>query len=252
MPSSAPNRTAFVTGASGGLGRAMALRLARDGYDLAVSDLDIWMLNTLLDEIAHFGRRALPLSLDLRKPDSIAAASTRISDEFGRLDVLINNAGRPLHMPAIEVSLADWDDVIAINLRGAFFLSQAFAREWIAAAKPGSIINIASTHGLTGLAGRSVYGISKGGLIQMTRMLAVEWAPAGIRVNAVAPATVLTTSRAEMLKDSNKRQQMLARIPLGTFPSADEIAGAVAYLASEDAVSITGHVLTLDGGLTAQ
>jgi NAD(P)-dependent dehydrogenase (short-subunit alcohol dehydrogenase family) len=252
MPSSTSHRTAFVTGASGGLGRAMALRLARDGYDLVVSDLDVRMLDPLRDEIAPSGRRVLPLALDLREPDSIAAASTRIIEEFGRLDVLVNNAGRPLQMPAIDVSWTDWDDVIAINLRGAFFLSQAFAREWITAGQPGTIVNIASTHGLTGLAGRSVYGISKGGLIQMTRMLAVEWAPTGIRVNAVAPATVLTPSREEMLKDLDKRQQMLARIPLGTFPSADEIAGAVAYLASEDAVSITGHVLTLDGGLTAQ
>ena len=113
------------------------------------------------------------------------------------------------------------------------------------------MVSLASTHGLTGIAGRSVYGISKGGIIQMTRMLAIEWAPLGIRVNAVAPATVLTPSREKMLSDPAVRARMLARIPLGRFPAADEVAAAVCYLASDAAASITGQVLALDGGLTA-
>jgi NAD(P)-dependent dehydrogenase (short-subunit alcohol dehydrogenase family) len=245
-------RVAFVTGASAGLGRATALRLARDGFDIAVSDLAVAMLEDLSRELEQTGRRVVPVMLDLRIPGSITAAIAQIGRALGRIDVLVNNAGRALQGPATEVTWSDWDDVIAINLRGAFFLSQALAREWIAAGRSGAIVNIASTHGLTGLAERSVYGISKGGLIQMTRMLAIEWAPAGIRVNAVAPATVLTPSRTDMLRDTAKRQRMLARIPLGRFPAAEEVAGAVSYLASADAANVTGHVLVLDGGLTAQ
>lgn len=243
---------ALVTGASAGLGRAIALRLAEEGFDLAVTDLDVAMLDALRSEPALADRAVIALALDLRQPDSVAAAMEEVIRRFGRIDVLVNNAGRALQRPAIAVTWAEWDDVLAINLRGAFFLSQAAARHWIDSGRPGAIVNIASTHGLTGLAGRSVYGTSKGGLIQMTRMLAIEWAPSAIRVNAVAPATVLTPSRAEMLKDPDVRQEMLARIPLGRFPAAEEVAAAVAYLAGEGAASVTGHVLVLDGGLTAQ
>jgi len=115
----------------------------------------------------------------------------------------------------------------------------------------GRVVSLASTHGLTGIAGRSVYGISKGGIVQMTRMLAIEWAPLGIRVNAVAPATVLTPSREKLLNDPEARARMLARIPLGRFPTMDEVAAAVCYLASDAAASVTGQILVLDGGLTA-
>jgi NAD(P)-dependent dehydrogenase (short-subunit alcohol dehydrogenase family) len=117
--------------------------------------------------------------------------------------------------------------------------------------QPGAIVNIASTHGLTGIAGRSVYGVTKGGLIQMTRMLAIEWVEQGIRVNTVAPTTVMTESRQEMLKDPETRTRMLSRIPVGHFPDPSEIAGAVRYLAAAEQVSVTGQVLAVDGGLTA-
>ena len=152
--------------------------------------------------------------------------------------------------PATEVTWAEWDDVIDINLKGAYFLAQKFAAHCIAGKHPGSIVSIASTHGMTGLAGRSVYGISKGGLIQMSRMLAIEWAEHGIRVNAVAPATVLTESRQRLL-DDDARKRMLARIPSGRFVTPEEVAAAVVFLAGPQSGSITGHTLPVDGGLTA-
>jgi NAD(P)-dependent dehydrogenase (short-subunit alcohol dehydrogenase family) len=127
------------------------------------------------------------------------------------------------------VTWAEWNDVIDVNLKGSFFLSTAFARHCRSHGRGGAVVSLASTHGLTGIAGRSVYGISKGGIIQMTRMLAIEWAPLGIRVNAVAPATVLTPSREKLLGDPEARARMLARIPLGRFPTMDEIAAAVCY-----------------------
>jgi 2-deoxy-D-gluconate 3-dehydrogenase len=244
-------RIAIVTGASTGLGRASALALARAGFDLAVTDVDKTWLADLTAEAKLAGRKVVPISLELRSEEGIARAMVQATQAFGAIDVLVNNAGRALQKPAVEVTWAEWNDVIDINLRGGFFLSTAFARHCMERKRSGAIISMASTHGLTGIAGRSVYGVSKGGIIQMTRMLAIEWAPLGIRVNAVAPATVPTPSREKMLSEPQARARMLARIPLGRFPSAEEVAAAVCYLASDAAATITGQTLVLDGGLTA-
>jgi len=244
------SRTAVVTGASTGIGRAIALALGRAGYDLAVTDLETAWLADLIADGSLESRKVVPIALELRSEKSILEAIEQAAQAFGTIDVLVNNAGRALQQPAVDVTTAEWDDVIDINLRGSFFLSTAFARHCIAHKRGGAVVSLASTHGLTGIAGRSVYGISKGGIIQMTRMLAIEWAPLGIRVNAIAPATVLTPSREKMLSDPEARARMLARIPLGRFPAADEVAAAVCYLASDAARSITGQVLALDGGLT--
>ena len=244
-------RTAVVTGASTGIGRAIALALGRAGFDLAVTDLDTKWLADLAAEPQLQGRKVVPIALELRSEDSIAQAIEQAAETFGSIDLVVNNAGRPLSKPAIGVTWAEWNDVIDINLKGSFFLSTAFARHCIARKRGGAVVSLASTHGLTGIADRSVYGISKGGIIQMTRMLAIEWAPLGIRVNAIAPATVLTPSREKLLSDPQARARMLARIPLGRFPAVEEVAEAVCYLASDAAASITGQILVLDGGVTA-
>jgi NAD(P)-dependent dehydrogenase (short-subunit alcohol dehydrogenase family) len=244
-------RTALVTGASTGLGRATALALGRSGYDLAVTDIETGWLAELTADPELRGRKVVPIALELRSQESISRAMETATQELGAVDVLVNNAGRPLQRPATEVTWDVWNEIIDINLKGAFFLSAAFARRCIEGKRGGAVVSMASTHGMTGLAGRSVYGISKGGIIQMTRMLAIEWAPHNIRVNAVAPATVLTPSRQKILGDPEVKARMLARIPLGRFPTAEEIADAVCYLASDAAASITGQILVLDGGLTA-
>jgi NAD(P)-dependent dehydrogenase (short-subunit alcohol dehydrogenase family) len=246
----AHSRTAVVTGASTGIGRAIALALGRAGFDLAVTDLDTSWLADLAAEPLLRGRKVVPIALELRSEDSIAEAIEQAAGAFESIDLLVNNAGRPLQQAAVDVTWAEWNDVIDINLKGSFFLSTAFARHCIARKRGGAVVSLASTHGLTGIAGRSVYGISKGGIIQMTRMLAIEWAPLGIRVNAIAPATVLTPSREKILSDPEARARMLARIPLGRFPAAEEVAEAVCYLASDAARSITGQTLVLDGGVT--
>jgi len=244
-------RRALVTGTSTGLGLAIAIGLARAGYDLALTDLDAAMLKDTLKQPDIAKRKAVAIALDLRSQDSIKAAFEKASKDLGPLDLLMNNAGRALLRPVVDVSEADWDDVIDTNLKGAFFLSQLFGRACIAANRPGVIVSMASTHGMTGIAGRSVYGISKAGLIQMTRMLAIEWADKNIRVNAVAPTTVMTESRQQLLADPVARKNALARIPSGHFATAEEIAAAVVYLASDGAASVTGHTLPVDGGLTA-
>jgi NAD(P)-dependent dehydrogenase (short-subunit alcohol dehydrogenase family) len=244
-------RTAFVTGASQGIGAAVALALARDGFDLAVSSTRPEKLEDVVSGIRAAGARAVPIALDVREPESIERAMAQAVADCGRLDVLVNNAGVPLRRPALDVTPAEWETVLAVNLRGAFFMSQQMGRHLVTAGKSGCIVSVASTHGLVALAQRSAYGIAKAGVMHMTRMLAIEWAAHGIRVNAVAPGRVDTPSRAGSLTEPGYRDAALGRIPLKRFGTADDVAGAVSYLASPAAAYITGQTLVLDGGLTS-
>jgi NAD(P)-dependent dehydrogenase (short-subunit alcohol dehydrogenase family) len=243
--------TAFVTGASYGVGAATALALARAGFDVAVSATRLENLADTMDKLELVNVRAVPVVLDLRAPDTIEAAFAEVTAAFGGLDVLVNNAGAMAQKAAVDVTQADWDEVFTTNVTGPYFLSQRFGRELIERGRPGVLINIASTHGIVGAAGRSTYGISKAAVIHMTKMLAIEWAEHGIRVNAVAPGRLDTPSpsRADTLSDPAYMQAMLKRIPLHRLATADEVAAAVCYLASPGAASITGHTLVLDGGL---
>lgn len=254
MSDAAPTRrrAAFVTGASQGLGAAIALALAQDGYDVAVSRLSGESPPRIVGDIEALGRRAHPVRLDLRDQSSIERAMASVVAAFGEIDLLVNNAGVTLRRAALDVSRADWDEVIAVMLSGTFFMSQQMARHLVGRKRPGGIVSLASTHGLVGLPLRSTYGIAKGGIIQMTRMLAIEWAEHGIRVNAIAPGTVDTASRAAYFEaHPDFRQRMIDRIPSKRFGTPAEIAAAVVYLASPGAASITGQTLVLDGGLTA-
>jgi 2-deoxy-D-gluconate 3-dehydrogenase len=225
--------------------------LAREGFELALTAREIDRLDDVMSQPEMAGVKAIPIAVELASQDSINQGFDIAVEGLGGLDVLVNNAGRALLKPAIDITWEDWDAVVDVNLKGAYFLAGRLARHCIDAKRPGAVVNIASTHGLTGLAGRTVYGISKGGMIQMARMLAIEWAEQDIRVNAVALSTVMTESRQEMLKDPEVRARMLGRIPSGRFPEPGEIAAAVRYLVSPEAVSITGHTLVIDGGLTA-
>src|SRR5437763_2839498 len=244
---------ALVTGASYGVGAATALALASDGYDLVISATRAENLKQTVASIEHLGARTVPIMLDLRSRPSIEQAIAAAVTAFGHIDLLVNNAGTNLRRLAVDVMPAEWDDMIAVNVTGTFLLTQQVGRHLIERARGGAIVNIASTQALVGAPERSTYGIAKAAIVQMTRMLAVEWASHGIRVNAVAPGRMLTASpsRAGTGADPKYMEAMLKRIPLSRFCTAEEVAAAVAYLAGPSAASITGQVLVLDGGLTA-
>ena len=245
-------RTAFVTGASTGIGAAIALRLARDGFDVAVSARRVENLVDTMAALGPTGARVVPVALDVRSLPGIEQAMAGVLGAFGQLDVLVNNAGITLRKLAVDVTAAEWEAVIGTNVTGTFFMCQQMGRHLIGSGRPGCIINLGSTHGMLGFAERSTYGISKAAIIHLTRMLAIEWAPHGIRVNAIAPGTVETPSRAAFFAaDPGRREQMLERVPLRRFATVEEVAGAVCYLASPEAEYITGQTLLLDGGLTA-
>jgi len=216
-----------------------------------VSDLEIDDLAKTVGEVTAGGGRAVPVALDVRSLAGIERAMREVIGALGRLDVLVNNAGVTLRRLALEVTENEWDAVLDVNLKGTFFLSQQMGRHLVATERTGAIISIASTHGVLGFAERSTYGISKAAIMHMTRMLAIEWADHGIRVNAVAPGTAETPSRAPFLADPKARATMLNRIPLRRFATAEEIADAVCYLASPRATYITGQTLLVDGGLTS-
>ena len=244
---------ALLTGASYGVGVATALALARAGYDVAVTATKVENLAPTRKALEECGRRVLPAALDLRSEADIARVASEVFAAMGGLDVLVNNAGANLRKDATDVTAAEWDALMAVNIRGTFFLTQAVGRAMIASGRGGAIVSIASTHALAGAPERSTYGISKAALLGMTRMLAVEWAEHGIRVNAVAPGRLATPSPSRAGKGADKTymEAMLERIPLHRQATVGEVAAAVVYLVSPAAASITGQVLVLDGGLTA-
>ena len=219
-------RAALVTGASYGVGAAIALAFAQEGCDVAICATHVDHLKATSARIASTGIRALPLTLDLREPESVKRAMAEAASQLGGIDVLVNNAASFLRKPALEMTPAEWDEVMAVNLRGAFFLAQQIARHLVARGAPGAIVNIASTHGLIGAAERSAYGISKGALIQMTRMLAIEWARYGIRVNAPPIRNTLRRcARASLSTGSPPSRRSLPRYAFspasGPDPSRD-------------------------------
>jgi NAD(P)-dependent dehydrogenase (short-subunit alcohol dehydrogenase family) len=245
-------RTALVTGASYGIGAAIAGTLARDGYDVAATELTADALGDTLAQIQSHGARGVALTLDTRSQDSVEACMHDTLKAFGALDLLVNNAGVLLRKPAINMTRDEWNTVIDVNLTGTFFMSQQMGRHLIGTKRNGGIISIASTHGIVGIGGISAYGISKAGISQMTRMLAIEWAAHGIRVNAFAPGTTETPTRKKSLgADPARRQMMIERIPFKRFCTEADVAGLASYLASPAAAYVTGQTLLVDGGLTS-
>ncbi len=242
---------AVVSGASVGIGQAIAVKLSDLGYDLVLSSLPGDSLDATEKMVSERGSSFFSCYSDLSNVKSIHELFIKAKREFGSLSVLVNNAAAPLHKPALTVTEKEWDFVVDVNLRGTFFMCQEMGRHLKNESRPGRIVNISSTHGLVALNGRSTYGITKAGIIHMTRMLAIEWADLGIRVNAVAPATISTPSREAVFASSGTRDMMVGRIPLKRFGTSEEVACAVGYLVSIEADFLTGQTIVLDGGLTS-
>jgi 2-deoxy-D-gluconate 3-dehydrogenase len=245
-------KTALVTGAGSGIGQAIAIAVAEAGADCVATELPQAMpaLEATLHVMAQTGRKAVGLPLVLPDLASIEALVGRAAQALGRIDILVNNAGVNVPREALEVSEEDWDRVLDVNLKGLFFLSQRVARRMIPAGG-GKIVNIASQNGVVGYYRRAAYCASKAGAINLTRVLALEWAKHRINVNAVAPTFILTPLTQSTFDDPALRDDLLRRIPLGRVGQPEDVVGAVVFLASPAADLITGHTLLVDGGWTA-
>ena len=242
---------ALVTGAARGLGRAIAIALAQAGADVALGLRDINTGSNLVREIRDLGRRALPLQMDVTRSDQILQSMDAAVAHFGKLDVLVNNAGGGRSDLAENVREEDFDQTVAMNLKGTFFTSQAAGRVMIRQ-KRGRIINLSSQAGFVALPTESVYCMTKAGISHLTKCLAVEWGKYNITVNAVAPTFIRTPGTAEALSDPQFRTEVLQHIAaLHRIGEPADVTGAVVFLASRAASLITGHTILIDGGWTA-
>jgi 3-oxoacyl-[acyl-carrier protein] reductase len=239
-------RIALVTGASQGIGRAVALELARQGAVVGLAARNQEKLAETAAEIEGAGGQAAVFAMDLTNEESIKAGAKAALDRFGKVEILVNNAGITRDGLMLRMKRSDWDDVLNSNLTGAFLLTQALLSPMLKN-RWGRIINLSSVVGRTGQAGQANYAASKAGLIGLTLSMAREFASRGITVNAVAPGYIETPMTAVL--DENLRAAMLAQIPLGRAGTAQEIGQAVAFLASDAASYITGHVLDVNGGM---
>lgn len=242
-------KTVVVTGASKGIGRGLAKDLALQGAHVVAVARTKSALCTLAEEIQKEGGECSVYEIDLRSVSSIEQTCAAIYEDFPRIDILVNNAGMGAPMPALDITEQDWDSMMDLNLKGTFFCAREFGRRMVQQ-KNGRIINISSQASVVAISGEAVYCASKGGINQLTKVLALEWAPYGVTVNAVAPTFTYTPGTAERLDNPEFLSDVLKKIPMGRVGQIQDISAAVIYLASDAASFVTGSVLMLDGGWT--
>lgn len=240
-------KIALVTGASRGIGREIALKLSKEGADIAFFySSNEEKAKEVIKEIEENGLKAMGLKVDVSKEDQVKAAVKSIEKEFGPIDILVNNAGVTRDNLLIRMSERDWEDVLDINLKGAFLTTKAVARKMMKK-RYGKIINISSIVGIKGNIGQGNYSASKAGIIGFTKSMALELSSRGIRVNAIAPGFI-ETDMTDVL-DTEVKEEMLKNIPLGHLGKPEDIANLVMFLVSSDADYITGQVINIDGGM---
>lgn len=246
-------KVALVTGAGSGIGQAIALLFAQEGADVAINDVNLPAAEEVAGKARQMGRRAIAIKANVSRPDEVEAMIERVINELGGIHILVNNAGiPPMSGPTLEQdSIEEWDRIVAVNLRGSWLCTRR-AGLWMAKHKTGKIVSISSVAGIAGFPQHVPYGAAKAGIINMTRVCAVEWAEYNINVNAIAPGFVMTPLIEQGIKigavntDSVKKS-----VPFGRYAKPEEIAQAALFLVSEDASFITGVTLPVDGGFLA-
>ncbi|HHJ4516921.1 TPA: 2-dehydro-3-deoxy-D-gluconate 5-dehydrogenase KduD [Citrobacter freundii] len=243
-------KVAIVTGCDTGLGQGMAVALAEAGCDVVGVNLKI--PHETAEKINALGRRFMAIQADLSQQDALTSIVTQSVSAFGRIDILVNNAGTIRRQDALDFSEKDWDDVMNLNLKSVFFLSQAVARQFLAQGNGGKIINIASMLSFQGGIRVPSYTASKSGVLGITRLLANEWAAKGINVNAIAPGYMATNNTQQLRADSERNQEIIDRIPAGRWGTPNDLKGPVVFLASPASDYIHGYTLAVDGGWLAR
>lgn len=248
------NKVAIVTGGASGIGRATAERFALEGAKVVVADLDDTEGQNVVAAIKAGGNDAIYRTADISERLDVFNLVASAREAFGRIDVLVNNAAIVDNVPFLDLDETEFDRVMRTNVKGAFLISQAVAKQMVrqagpdATTPPGTIVNVTSVNARFGQSEHLAYAVSKGALEQLTRSMALALAPHGIRVNAVGPGTVETKMVAEVYKDDDRRQQALSRTPLGRFGTPAEIAAVIAWLASKEASYLTGTTIWAEGG----
>lgn len=243
-------QVALVTGASRGFGRSIAGALAEAGADLVVTSRNLADVQAVAADLLPSGRKVLPLQMDVTRREEVEEAVRRALASLGKIDILVNNAGINIRRPALELTDGDWEQTLDTNLKGCFRVAQVVGRHMLTR-QQGRIVNIASMLASVTIPERAAYASSKGGLVQMTRTLAVEWAPYNVRVNAICPGPFLTDLNKVILDDPEKVKFFMDRMPMKRFGRPEELHGAVIFFASEASSFITGTTLYIDGGWTA-
>ncbi|MCP4568596.1 MAG: 3-oxoacyl-ACP reductase FabG [FCB group bacterium] len=240
-------KVAIVTGGSRGLGKAMALGLADAGADVVVASRTQADLDKVAEEIKAKGRKALAIAMDATNFDSIKAMAAKVVEEFGKIDILINNAGFGTTVPFLKIAEEDWDRLLNINLKGYFMVTQAVGA-YMFKAKAGRVINISSAMGESPMPFMAHYAASKGAINAMTKSLAQEWARRGITVNAIAPSYFLTDMNKSAHEDEMTNKLIMSKTPVGRWGEANELVGLTVYLSSDNSAYLTGAIIPVDGG----
>jgi len=243
-------RSAVVIGGGTGIGRAIALGLAQAGADVAPTSRRRDVVETAAGEIEALGRRTLRVTSDIGDESSLTAVLRSAIDVFGKVDILVNSAGITKRTPTVEVSDREWNDILATNLTGTLRACRVFGRHMIER-RYGRIINIASLSSFVALFEVAAYSASKAAVASLTKSLAIEWAPTGVLVNAIAPGVFRTPLNEGLLDGTVRGREFLTRTPMGRFGTVEELAGAAVFLASDAASFVTGHILAVDGGFLA-
>lgn len=243
-------KTALVTGASRGLGKAIALGLADAGAQVALASRDLSALEGVAQEVSQLGSKALAVQVDVSEVTAVDRMVREVIEALGKIDILVNAAGITTRHPSEDYPEGEWEQVLDVNLKGTFLCCQAVARHMIPQGG-GKIINIASLASVIGIPLTPAYNASKGGVAQLTKALAVDWARYKINVNAIGPGYFHTDLTAPLLKDPVRSSQIMSRIPMGRWGKPEELQGAAVFLASEASAYVTGQTLYVDGGWLA-